>query len=413
MHGSGNTRVQKWSINSPPRDPSRWEETMSKFNYVPMKAIVPDAPVDEGLFSRYHFLAKAFLLQRDHMVAEGVQTKKRDPSLDIWKDIEPDNGAYRFEVAVRLPFFLPKLQGKDEYAVTVSGREYAVSNRHCEIVLANAKDNTYWLGHYLVTKEISRETGAVIVQWGVTKSLVLTQFAVEGSNASECVEQYFKDWLADLNTDIPNMIQSMRYHLPDRSYDLPDCNDIGRLCPVHALCIGGDSKVSNALTFVSHIDAYPMQAFTKLECSREQVEAFCSGATPVDYCKLILGKAFYLHHVGDHSLACVLACTACETLLTEWLHEELRGKGMGRNRDKDAFNDVRFSQLLNLLSYFLMDMRDADVKATVTAVNKIRKLRNDIIHENKSPGASDIVTVENGLSAVEELIQIRDSQPED
>jgi hypothetical protein len=382
---------------------------MNKFNYVPAKLIMPDAPVDEELFSRYHFLARAVLIQRDHIVGQGIASMRRDPSLDIWKRMESNSGRYQFEMAIRLPFFLPKLQRKDEYALTVSGREYAISNRHCEIVLSNAKDNTYWLGHYLITKTISEKMNAPVVQFAPAKSLVITRFDVEGSNASKCIEDNLKNWLLILNTDIPNMIRGMRYLLPDDSYDLPDCNDIDRLCSVHALCIGHNSKTSNVLTFVSHIDAYSMQAFTNLECSGEQVEAFCSGSASMDYSKLILKKAFYLHHIGEHSVACILACTACETLLTEWLGRKLREKGMGKCREKDAFNDLRFSQLLNLLSFFLVDMHKYEAKSTITAINRMRKLRNEIIHENRVPSTADITTVTVGLTAVKGLTDIRDS----
>jgi hypothetical protein len=100
----------------------------AKFNYVPMKAIIPEKEVDEGLFSRYLFLATALRLQRDHMLGQGVSTMNRDPSLDIWKEMESDEGKFVFEVAVRLPFFAPKLKGEDEYALNIGDREYAIAN---------------------------------------------------------------------------------------------------------------------------------------------------------------------------------------------------------------------------------------------------------------------------------------------
>lgn len=375
-----------------------------------MKAIIPDKRVDEGLFSRYVFLASAVLLQRDHMLGQGVSTMSRDPSLDVWKEIEPNGGKFVFEIAVRLPLFLPKLKGEDEYVLRIGDREYAVSNRHCEIVLDNNIENTYWLGHYLVTKGITDKTGNKVIQFIVTKSLVITKFESNRSTASECIEMDLKSWIETLNRDIPNMIQGMRYNLSRDSYDLLECNDIGRLCPVHILCIGRDRTISNALTVISHLDACPMQSFTRLDCEADSIEDFCSGKTDIDYCRLVLGKATYLHHTGEQSISCILACTACETLLTEWLRDILRNNGLSNKKEGDAFNDLRFSQLLNLIAYFLIDMKDPELKNTIDAVNTMRKLRNKIVHENKRIAGQDIQVIARGIEAVNNLIAVRKKQ---
>jgi hypothetical protein len=274
-------------------------------------------------------------------------------------------------------------------------------------VLENNTDNTYWLGHYLVTKRIPEKTRAKVIQFITAKSLVMTRFESHRSTASECIEKDFNAWLETLNCDIPNMIQGMRYNLTGDSFDLPDCNDIGRLCPVHIVCIGRDASVSNALTVISHLGAYPMQSFTRLDCEPNAIESFCNGTTDIDYCRLVLNKATYLQHTGERSIACILACTACETLLTEWLRDNLHENGLSKNKEGDAFNDLRFSQLLNLMVYYLMDMNDAKLKATITAVNQMRKLRNSIIHENKRVTGHDIEIIAHGIRAVNDLIELR------
>lgn len=379
----------------------------NKFNYITIQEIIPDKQFDLKSFSNYLFFSKAFLLYRDRLAVPGEQTLRRDTSLDVWKEIYPVNGKYVFEIAVRLPFFLPKLKGENEYLLRFNGREYAISNRHCEFVLDNS-DNSYWLSHYLFQNEITSKTNAKAIQTISAKSLVITKFESQESTASVCIEKDFNNWLHVLNHDIPCMIQGMRYNLNENSYDLPDCNDIGRLCPVHVVCIGKDIAKYSALTIASHLGAYTIQSLTKLNCEADAIEAFCNGTTKIDYCRLVLRKATYLYHTGEWAIACILACSTCETLLTEWLRDKLYRNGLSKNKEQDAFNDIRFSQLLNLMAYFLMDMKDTEHKEAIYAINAMRKLRNDLVHKNKQVNnKQEIEKISRGIAAVETLIDLR------
>jgi hypothetical protein len=374
------------------------------FNYVPVKLIVNESqPENYDLFSKSIYFTYAFPITRDHIITLAVEHLKRSESLDIWKDIKPKDGQYTFELAIQLPFYLPRYKKAEEYLINMNGREYIISNRHCELILEN-KNNQYYLAHYLHRTDFEKKTNAKVNQVVMSKTLVLTKFKTECITASKAIESNYENWLTILNQDIPNLVNSLRYHLDGDNPDLPDCNDIGRFCPIYVICIG--EKLSKPLRFASHIAAYPMQTHTRFSCDISEVESFCNGKTVVDMSKVILRKAISLLKSGELSTACILACTACETYLSNYISKILAEQGLSKTKEKDAFNDITFSHMLNLLSYFVLNMKDSKIKELIGTINNIRKIRNDIIHDGKWLSPRDRNKIENGIEAIKKLKDI-------
>ncbi len=379
------------------------------FNYVPVKLAVNDLPIESCDFlQHYYFLKAAFLISRDFIIVPGVENLKRDPGLNIWKEIQPCKGEYEFELAVQLPFFLPSYRQADEYALTVNGKKYIISNRHCEVIL-DGKYHEYFLVHYLGHVSLSKQMNTKISQLIMSKSLVITKFTAKDISASLAIEEHFWDWLNILNRDIPQIICALRYHLDDESYELPECNDVGKFCPIYVLCCG--EKTSNVLRFASHIAAHQIRPFCRFSSEIADLEDFCAGKRPINMCKVLLDRATFLIRSGEISLSCVLACTACETLLTEYVRTNLFSRGLSKSKEKEAFHDLTFSQMLNLLSYFLFDMKEGNKKELIGKVNAIRKLRNDIVHEGKWLTIDSRDIVNNGIIAIKQLKQEILAQP--
>ncbi|WP_146164729.1 hypothetical protein [Desulfonatronum sp. SC1] len=381
-----------------------------KFNYIPIKLICnEDAPKNSNLFKRSDFFKYAFSIKRDHMVGCATDDLNRDSSLDIWKEISPRDGRYEFELAVQLPFFLPRHGDADEYAVTIGNMEYVVSNRHCEVFL-DGKPDEYFLAHYLSREGLAEKLKTKLNQVIMAKSLVIAKFVAEAASASDAVEASFADWIAILNRDLPTLITAMRYHLDEDSYEVPECNDIGKFCPIYVLCQG--TEIGKPLRFAAHVAACQIQPFCKFSCDISTIEAFCAGTTDIDMPKVLLDRATLLLRSGELSLACILACMACETFLTDCIRQELLGRGLTKSKEKDAFNDLTFSQMLNLLSYFLLDMTDQTTKTTVGRINALRKLRNDIVHNGRWLGVDSQQAVKDGIAALKGIRNKIGAQPE-
>lgn len=378
------------------------ENGFQMYNYVPLKLIVStDKPEDMSLFSRSPFFTHAIYITRDHIVGRGAEDISRSKDLDIWTDILPKDGIYTFDFAVQLPFFMPKFKNADEYIISVNEREYIVSNRHCEVIL-NGKNDLYYFVHYLSYQELQKRLGSEINQVIMSKSIVITRFRVTAESASKAIEVNFEKWLSTLNSDIPLLINALRYHLDERLYDLPDCNDIAKFCPIYVICQG--DKISVPLKFAAHIAANQIQSFTKFSCNISDIEDFCSGKKSIDTSKVILDKAQFLYSSGEFVMACILACIACETHLSDVILKHLRERGLSNSKADDAFNDLTFSQMINLLSYFITNMKEENTKNIIGKINALRKLRNDIIHEAKwvRQDTNDIIK-----SGIESIIHLK------
>jgi len=374
------------------------------FNYIPIKLIVNESPLENyDLFSKSNYFTHAFPFKRDRIVALAAEHMKRNESLDIWKDIKPKDGQYEFELAVQLPFFLPRHKNADEYSLNLNKKQYIISNRHCEFILGNNSDE-YYLGHYLSRANFEKEVGIKVKQVIMSKTLIMTKFKVKCISASMAIESNYENWLKTLNEDIPNLLNALRYHLEEDNPDLPSCNDIGRLCPIHVICNG--ETLSRPLRFAAHIAAYPMQTHTRFCCDIAEIESFCDGKTSVDMSKIIFGKSISLLKSGELSMSCVLACTACETYLSNYISKILTERGLSKTKEKTAFDGLTFSQMLNLLSYFVLNMNNSEIKILIGTVNSIRKIRNDVVHNGRWLSPSDRNEIENGIEAIKKLNNI-------
>lgn len=371
------------------------------FNYIPVMLSIPDAPLaDTKLACRSAYFSNAFSVKRHVVIANAVEKLNRHPDLDIWNDIKSSDGCFEFEVAVQLPFYLPKYREDQEYALRFDNKEYIISNRHCEIIIDESHDK-FLLAHVFAQEALVKQHGFRVNQVIMAKTLVITRFKVRADSASHAIEQYFGGWLSVLNRDIPLIISALRYYSIEQSYNMPDCLDVGKFCPVYVLC-RGDGKQS-LLRFVARIDAYQVQSLCNVSCDISELESFCNGTAHIDVCKVTLDRAQLFLHLGEVSMACVLACTACEILLTRELRSKLRRQGLSRSKENDALDRLSFSQMLNLLSYFLFDMTDEQIKGHVASINGLRKRRNEIVHQASWLPADSNDDIKKGIEAVQEL----------
>ncbi len=374
------------------------------FNYLPIKQTVPTStPESKDLFTKSLFLSHAFLIKRDQIVGKIESNLKRRKELDIWIDVGPVDGELEFEVAVQLPFFLPTYREADEYEIKLQSASYIICNRCCEVMLEGHKEE-YFLMHYFAQSDLARKHGKKINQLVMTRSVIIRSFTVSAETASMAIEDNFEEWLNTLNKDIRLIIDGLRYHLDDDSQELPDCNNIGRFCPIYIVCKG--DKISSALKFAAHVRAAQIMSFSKFSCDLAEIEAFCNGTKAIDTSKLILGKADLLYRSGDIMGACILACIGCETSLQTFILYQLKQKGLSGTKEKDAFNNLSFSQMLNFVSYFVLDMKNSDTKHIIGKLNALRKLRNDVIHEGRRIIEDPEETVKLGIKAVKDLQEL-------
>jgi hypothetical protein len=371
---------------------------MEKFNYVPIKLLYNEEELKiTPEFENSSYFQYSLQIMRENTIAPLAQGLNRDKLLNVWKDIQPSNGQYVFEIAVNLPFFLPAHQKKDEYIISVHKQKYIISNRHCEVIFEN-KPNEFYLTHYLLRDNVAETFKNSINQIIMTKTLVITEFTVKASSASEAIEQNYNIWIETINNDVQAILTALRYNLDKGYYLLPECQNIEVSCPIYVVCTG--NKQGRALRVTSKMDVCSLKSHGNVKCDISVLENYCDNVTKYEMPKIILSKANLFLRSGDYSLACILACMACESILFYEINNNLRKLGLSNSKEKDALSDLTFSQMLNLISYFIVDMKNDTNKEIIGKINSMRKIRNNLIHKGKWVDDTSKQIVEEGMKSV-------------
>ncbi len=86
--------------------------------------------------------------------------------------------------------------------------------------------------------------------------------------------------------------------------------------------------------------------------------------------------------------------TGLEIAIVNFLKEKKLQKGVSKNKIESFETEIGISYLINIELQLVADVNDQRLKDLIAEMNKLRKLRNDVIHENR------IVTRENAEEAI-------------
>lgn len=370
---------------------------MKKFNYIPIQLIIPEGRLPKKVKDGCEYIDIGYYLGRNVVVGLLENSISRGSELAIWNDIRPDNGKYLFEVIVELPFFLPNFKKSFEYDLSIGNKTYFINNRHCEII--TDEKNKYIFAHYNAIPSLQKQ-GKKISQVIKLKSLVSSSFIVESNNASDVIEREFFNWIEVLGQDIPQIISTLRY-CTDKSPELiPDCANIENTCPIYVLCKGEEGKIG-LLRFVKHINVSPLQPISHIgKTTKPTIENYLAGVKVLDEGKALLLKSKQLYESGEYPSCCIIACTACEVIMTKHLRFNLQKKGLGKKRIKEAIDNLTFSQLIKLTSYFVYSSKDG-IREALNKIDKMRKIRNSIVHEGMQLTKAEVSIIQSCFESIE------------
>ncbi len=92
--------------------------------------------------------------------------------------------------------------------------------------------------------------------------------------------------------------------------------------------------------------------------------------------------------------------------MTKHLKNNLRKKGIGKGKIKEAIDNLTFSQLIKLTSNFVYPIR-GNIKEALNKIDKIRKIRNKIVHEGKQLTKDDILSIRDSLEPIKIISRLK------
>lgn len=110
---------------------------------------------------------------------------------------------------------------------------------------------------------------------------------------------------------------------------------------------------------------------------------------------------------NDKKIATLESAMLLENLLREYARKILKEKGLSETKIKSLKDELSFNNILNMLLPFIF--KKAEIKKlqnSINAVDKLRKIRNDIVHGEKKEEDINEDDIKKGIEAGLRLIKI-------
>ena len=307
------------------------------FNYITVKLLLDaDTAVSEEMSKHSEFLKAAYMLDADTIVAPLAEGTKRDPSLgEMWRDVPPVDGEYKFEVATELPYYLPDLNKKPEFVLQVEDHEIFVSNRMVRAFFGKGlpEDDSlkYALLHRRGLSSMLEKPEFQGLHALPMKTFVSRSFTVQADNAEQAVIHGFLDWRDQLLGDIALVVDWIRAIEKEKSKHLMPLSSVPAFPIFWVLIVGGNSK-RGCQQFNADVGSVAFRASRYIEgkCAESLASLLKSGKTP-DTVETHMALSVTFHYYGFLSLALVHVCTACEVSLSRLLRSHLAERGISQS----------------------------------------------------------------------------------
>lgn len=110
-------------------------------------------------------------------------------------------------------------------------------------------------------------------------------------------------------------------------------------------------------------------------------------------------------YMQDSKTAAIEASIISETLLREYSLKALKSQGFSNNKIKKIRDELTFNNLLNVvLPLSLSKSEFSKISSSVTKVDKLRKVRNDLVHGNKTSDEFESNDIAAGTEAAIRLV---------
>lgn len=119
-------------------------------------------------------------------------------------------------------------------------------------------------------------------------------------------------------------------------------------------------------------------------------------------------------YIQDSKTAAIEASIISETLLREYGLKALKAQGFSNNKIKKIKDELTFNNLLNVvLPLSLSKSEFSKISASVTKVDNLRRIRNDLVHSNKTSSEFETKDIAEGTEAAIKLVNFLKKKIED
>jgi hypothetical protein len=206
--------------------------------YVPIALANDDSPLGEAAMAKTFFFRSVVRFQLNHYFAKLAPNDQMDPSVGAFaKELPPKDGdRFVFEIATVLPFYLPVIDGQNEFVMTVAGRDYFVCLRMARVFVGQgypaSSAGDYFIAHMAAINGLARsEEGKHGVHVFPFKTFVSHRFEERGASVAEILETHFENWREQLVRDVAQIVDASPSASPkstvslrsriSRSYSVP------------------------------------------------------------------------------------------------------------------------------------------------------------------------------------------------
>ena len=368
-----------------------------------------DTPLDPSLLSRSVFLQSATSFNYSRIVGEATERFAKDPSLGhLWSDVPSKDGAFEFELATVLPYYLPTFTRKPEFTVSIGGSDLIVCSRMLRCFYSRADTAVDALEYFLVHRcglpRLIESQGLIHVHPVPLRTFVTKRFSCQSDNAEEAIQAHFLDWMDKFLSEIASLVDSVRVAGPPEVRHL--FPHLARPSfPLFWLLVQGNNAHGSA-QFCGDLPQHAFRPVHDLDQSAvDRLHAYLSGARYVAVHRAALSLARTYVHYGSLELAILHVCIASEAALGQVYKTYLLSRGVSKTKYDEAEPDIGFSALLNLHLYSACDINKLlDHEDVVGSINWARRTRNDIMHRGAARVALKRPDVDRTIEAAESLI---------
>lgn len=382
-----------------------------KFYHITIK-LVPDTEtrLNETIIDQSFFLKAAYRLDASRIVGPLDPNIKKDKSLgQLWADVKPTAEGYVLEIATELSYYLPNLNNQCEFVLKAGGVDYFICNRMVRAFRGEGypkiNDLNYLLMHQLAIPSLKGSDAEGLHPIPI-KTFISRKFACKTETAEEAIYNNFIAWREELIRGVSILVDAFRTADPQKSKHLLPHSAISSFPVFWVLISGADGKLG-CEQFAGEVGLAalrPLQSYDKKSVDR--INDVLNEKVSISPYEASLSLATTFSHYGYYSLALIHLCTACETLLSTKLRQQLQSRGMSKNHLDKYFDDVTFSHLLNLHLPNLCDLAGLNNYQDILGkLNWARQRRNEIVHLGEATGEINSKLISEAIDAATALFE--------
>ena len=335
----------------------------------------------------------------NHIIGFAVEGfPKGENYAKIFPDLAPrSNGVYELELGATLPEMLPNLNEMQEYSLRVrtkdSSEHVYISNRmrRIDFVLDGAQHFGIYPIHGEKTFRDKFPSIPTTVPAVPVNSTASMRFKISGSNAEEALEQHVERCIKKFVLCL-NRILTTCYSLDEDDFGYFSLQFSQTSFPwFYIMMKGASRKLMGFDRIASHAGRV---ALTTKNFSADKLaileKALLESPDRLDP-RRFLSSARVASMLGLEQLALLQSVIASEMATGHYIREKLQKAGVSKNKWDNHKNEIRYSQMLDILLPALTPKDKRPSPEIIGSLNRARTLRNSLMHEgNEAIGDGEI-----------------------